>query len=165
MNPGQFQNALQRLEAILNERWEPKRLDATSFGFPWVAGSIPLSCYGQINPDMDGLVFRAINPLPVAPAQRPLVGEFIHRINYAQPIGNWALNLDTGDLRFKNGVYFRNGDLTDNMIRNVIDASLFFVYHDIMGFVKLQTGGTLADAMAARGKDHGTGMTQGMKPR
>ena len=60
-------------------------------------------------------------------------------------------------------MYFRGGELTENMIRNVIDSSLFFVYHDIMGFVKLQTGGTIEQAMAARGKDHGVGITKGMK--
>ena len=163
MRPEQFQIAMQRLEAVLSERWEPQRQDDRSFAFPWVAGGIPLSCVAQVNPDMGGFIFRAINPLPVEPAKRALVGEFIHRVNYAQPIGNWAIDLDTGDVRFKNGVYFRGGELTENMIRNVIDSSLFFVYHDIMGIVKLQTGGTLEDAMAARGKHHGVGITNGMK--
>jgi hypothetical protein len=163
MNPEDFKAAMQRLEAVLNERWEPQRHDATSFVFPWVAGSIPLTCFVQINTDMQGFIFRAMPGLPVEPKLRPIVGEFIQRLNYEQPIGNWAINLDTGDVRFKNGVYFRGGELTENMIRNVIDSSLFFVYHDIMGFVKLQTGSTLAEAMAARGKDHGVGVTKGMK--
>jgi hypothetical protein len=163
MGPGEFQIAIQRLEAVLRERWEPQRQDERSFAFPWVAGCIPLSCYTQVNPDMGGFIFRAIKPLSVEPAKRPLVGEFIHRVNYAQPIGNWAIDLDSGDVRFKNGVYFRGGELTENMIRNVIDSSLFFVYHDIMGFVKLQTGATIEEAMAARGKDLGVGITKGMK--
>jgi hypothetical protein len=96
---------MRRLEAVLSERWEPRRQDEWSFAFPWVAGSIPLSCYAQVNPDMCGFIFRAVNPLPVEPAKRPLVGEFIQRANYAQPIGNWAIDLDSGDVRFKNGVY------------------------------------------------------------
>ncbi len=162
MRPEELQTAIQRLEAILNERWEPQRQDEWSFAFPWVAGCIPLSCYAQVNPDMDGFVFRAIL-MAVEPAKRAVVAEFIHRLNYSQPIGNWAIDLDTGDVRFKNGVYFRGGQLTENMIRNVIDSSLFFVYHDIMGFVKLQTGCTIEEAMAARGKDHGVGITKGMK--
>jgi hypothetical protein len=163
MRPEEFQTAMKRLEAVLSERWKPQRQDERSFAFPWVAGCIPLSCYAQVNPDMGGFIFRAINPLPVEPAKRAVVAEFIHRVNYAQPIGNWAIDLDTGDVRFKNGVYFRGGELTENIIRNVVDSSLFFVYHDIMGFVKLQTGGTIEEAMAARGKDHGVGITKGMK--
>jgi hypothetical protein len=159
----EFQLAMRRLEAVLSERWEPQRQDEWSFTFPWVAGSIPLSCYAQVNPDMCGFIFRAINPLPVEPAKRILVGEFIQRANYTQPIGNWAIDLDTGDVRFKNGVYFRGGELSENMIRNVIDSSLFFVYHDIMCIVKLQTGSTMVEAMAARGKDHGVGIAKGMK--
>jgi len=163
MSPEQLKAAMHVLAKVLNERWEPKRQDDRSFAFPWVAGSIPLTCYVQINPDMEGFIFRGIHSLPFEPAKRSLAAEFIHRINYAQPIGNWAIDLDSGDVRFKNGVYFRGGELTENMIRNVIDASLFFVYNDIMGFVKLQTGGALSDAMNARGKDHGVGTTKGMK--
>lgn len=163
MPPEQFEAAMRRLEAVLNERWEPRRQDHWSFAFPWVAGCVPLSCYAQINPDMDGFLFRAIVPLPVEPDRRAAVAEFIHRVNYAQPIGNWAIDLDTGDVRFKNGAYFRGGEPTENLIRNVIDSSLFFVGHDIMGLVKLQTGGTLEEAMAARGQDHGVGITLGMR--
>src|SRR5262245_43995158 len=103
MGPEEFQLAMQRLEAVLSERWEPQRQGDWSFAFPWVAGCIPMSCCAKVNPDMGGFIFRAINPLPVEPARRPLVGEFIHRVNYARPIGNWAVDLDSGDVRFKNG--------------------------------------------------------------
>jgi hypothetical protein len=157
-----FNAAMARLEEVLLERWEPERQDPWSFSFSWVAGSIPISCYAQINPEMEGFIFRAILPARVGPDKRSLVAEFIHRINFAQPIGNWAIDLDTGDTRFKNGVYFGGGELTDNLIRNVIESSLVFVYHDIMGFVKLQTGATLAEALAVRGQDHGAGI---MAPR
>jgi hypothetical protein len=163
LTANQLKATMKRLKTVLNERWEPEVLDEWSFVFPWVAGCIPLSCYAEVNPDMQGFVFRAINPLPVEPDTRPLVAEFIHRVNCAQPIGNWAIDLDTGDVRFKNGVYFRRAELTESMIRNVIESSLFFVYHDIMGLVKLQTGGTLHEAMAARGIDHGVGHAPGMK--
>ena len=53
--------------------------------------------------------------------------------------------------------------INTDMIRNVIDSLLFFVYHDIMALVKLQIGGTLEEAMGLRGKDHGVGMTKGMR--
>jgi hypothetical protein len=155
MHTEAFNAAMTRLEEVLLERWEPERQDLWSFAFSWVAGCIPISCYAQINPDMEGFIFRAINPMRVEPEQRPLVAEFIHRINFSQPIGNWAIDLDSGDTRFKNGVYFGGGELTSHLIRNVIDSSLVFVHHDIMGFVKLKTGGTVAEALAARGQEHG----------
>ena len=162
MKTDAFNAAMARLEEVLLERWEPERQDPWSFAFAWMTRGIPMSCYAHIYPDMEGFIFRAINPFCVELDKRPLVAEFIHRVNFAQPIGNWAIDLDTGDTRFKNGVYFRGGELTDNLIRNVIESSLVFVYHDIMGFVKLQTGGTVAEALAARGTDHGVGIPEGM---
>ncbi|HYV28873.1 MAG TPA: hypothetical protein VFA77_15155 [Candidatus Eisenbacteria bacterium] len=158
------QAAMQRLKALLLQRWEPRRLDDCSFSFPWAAGCIPFSCYAEINPDLHAFIFRAINPLKVEPPRRALVAELLHRINYDQPIGNWAINLDTGDVRFKNGFYFRNEVPTENMMRNTIHSSLSAIYHDIMAIVKLQTGGeTLEQALAVRGEDHGIGITKGMR--
>jgi hypothetical protein len=164
MSPEAHQAAMQLLEALISERWKPRRHDDRSFSFPWVAGCIPLSCYAEINPDMEGFIFRAIHQLKVEADCRAAVAEMFHRINYDQPIGNWAINLDSGEVRFKNGFYFRGGQPTEVMMRNVIDSSLFFVYHDIMAVVKLQTrGGTIEQALAVRGKDQGVGTTGGMR--
>lgn len=58
MIPEEFNSAIHVLEIVLNERWEPHRQDARSFVFPWVAGCIPITCFAQINPDMDGFIFR-----------------------------------------------------------------------------------------------------------
>lgn len=38
MPPEPFEAAMRRLEAVLHERWEPRRQDHWSFAFPWVAG-------------------------------------------------------------------------------------------------------------------------------
>jgi hypothetical protein len=146
-----FNAAMARLEEVLLERWELERQDPWSFAFSWKARSVPVSCYAQINPDMEAFIFRVLVPVRLAAEQRPLLAEFMHRVNYAQPIGNWAIDLDTGDTRFKNGVYFQGSELTEALIRNVIESALVFVHHDIVGIMKLQAGGTVEEAIADRG--------------
>ena len=90
---------LELLHGILSERFTPRRLDDHSWEFRHVAGWVPLSCYAEINPEMEAFLFRAINPLPVEPVRRGPVAEYIARVNYPLPVGNWAIDLDTGDVR------------------------------------------------------------------
>ena len=163
MNATQLRAKLQLLHGILSEKWTPERLDEHSWGFQYVAGWVPLSCYAEINPHMEAFLFRAVNPLPVEPARRPLVAEYITRLNGPLPIGNWAIDLDTGDVRWKSGVYFGGCDLSASLVRHVVESSLFFVSQHAVGIAKLQTGGTVAEAMASLGQDHGRGMTEGMR--
>lgn len=164
MSPEAYEALMRRLESVLNERWTPVRQDADSFAFRWVAGHIPLNCYVQINPKMRAILFRAINPLPVPARKRPLVAEYIQRVNYNLPVGSWAIDLDDGEVRFKNGLYFLDGDLTETLIRGLIESSLFFVYYEIMGVVHLQTDGTrVSDALALRGKNDVIGKCEGMR--
>jgi hypothetical protein len=163
MRPEELQAKLQLLHSILSEKWTPQRLDEHSWGFQHVAGRVPLSCYAEINPQMEAFLFRAVNPLPVEPVRRALVAEYITRVNYPLPIGNWAIDLDDGEVRWKSGLYFGDCDLSDQLMRHVIESSLFFIYQHIVGIAKLQTGGTMAEALATIGQDHGRGMTTGMK--
>jgi hypothetical protein len=163
MSTAELQAGLKLLHGILSERWTPRRLDEHSWEFQHVAGWVPLSCYAEINPAMEAFLFRAINPLPVESARRGLVAEYITRVNYPLPIGNWAIDLDSGDVRWKAGLCFGGAGLGESLIRHVIDASLFFVYQHAVGIAKLQTGGTVAEALATVGQDHGRGMSQGIR--
>lgn len=163
MQPDVLREKLAMVHAVLSEGWEPVRLDEHSWGFRHVAGWVPLSCYAEINPEMRAFLFRAINPLPVEPGRRGVVAEFLTRVNYGLPVGNWAIDLETGDVRWKSGLYFGDADLAEPIVREVIGSSLFFIGQHVVGIAKLQTGGTLDEAMASIGQDHGQGLTDGMK--
>lgn len=163
MSPEVLREALDLVHAILSEGWEPQRLDEHSWGFRHVAGWVPLSCYAEINPQIRAFLFRAINALPVDPERRGAVAEYIARVNYTLPVGNWAIDLDTGDVRWKSGFYFGEGELRASMVREVIGSSLFFIGQHIFGIAKLQTGGTMAEALATIGQDQGVGVADGMK--
>ena len=151
---------LELLHGILSERFTPRRLDDHSWEFRHVAGWVPLSCYAEINPEMEAFLFRAINPLPVEPARRGPVAEYIARVNYPLPVGNWAIDLDTGDVRWKAGVFFGGVGLGEPLIRHVIETSLYFIDQHAIGIAKLQIGGTVAEALATVGHDHGRGTAQ-----
>jgi hypothetical protein len=153
----EFNATLAGVRAILEERWDTELMDERTVGFTYLAGPIPVSCYCELNLDMRGFIFRGIFALPFPPELRAAAAEYLHRVNYPIPIGNWAIDLDTGDVRWKMGIYFGDGDLTPILVREVIDASLYFIYQHVFGLVKLHNGKPLTEALAAVGEDHGEG--------
>jgi hypothetical protein len=133
-------------------------LDEWSVRFDWLAGPIPFACYTEINPDMRGFVFRAIWQLPFPPDRRAAVAEYLHRVNYPCPVGGWAIDLDTGDVRWKSGLYFGDGDLTDELMVEVLNSSFALIRQHVLGLVKLSNGESIVAAMSVLGEDPGDGV-------
>ena len=157
MGPDDVEAKLVEIRAILEERFDTRPMDARSIAFDFAAGPIPLPCYCELNPDMQGFIFRGIFALRFPREVRAVAAEYIHRVNYALPIGNWAIDLDSGDVRWKLGVYFGDGELSADLIRGVLDSSLYFIYQHIFGLVKIHNGKSLEEALASIGEDHGVG--------
>jgi len=146
------------LQRVLAEQFPTTRsLDEWSVGFDWAAGPIPFACYAEINPQMRGFIFRVIWQSPLPPRRRAAVAEYLHRVNYPCPIGGWAIDLDTGDVRWKSGLYFGAGDLTDELMVEVLNSSFALVRQHVMGLVKVSSGGSVAAALRVVGEDPGEG--------
>jgi hypothetical protein len=138
-----------------------RQLDEWSVRFDWAAGPIPFACYAEINPDMQCFLFRAIWQLPFQPERRAAVAEYLHRVNYPCPVGGWAIDLDTGDVRWKSGLYFGDGALTDELMVEVLNSSFALVRQHVLGLVKLSNGEPVAAAMDVLGQDPGEGTVGG----
>lgn len=156
MSPKKLRAKLVDLHGMLAEQFPIAPLDEEWFiAFDWAAGPIPFACYCEINPEAQGFVFRAIWQTPIAKKHRAAVAEYLHRANYALPIVGWSIDLESGDLRWKSGFFFGDGDLTDNLMIQVLDSSFAFIREYVMGLVKLANGATIAEAIAAVGEDPG----------
>lgn len=160
-SPKKLKAKLSELKRLLAGQFPTTRmLDEWSVGFDWVAGSIPFACYAEINPEAQGFVFRAIWQLPFPPEQRPTVAEYLHRVNYPCPVGGWAIDLDTGDVRWKSGLYFGDGDLTDDLVIEVLNSSFALMRQHVLGLVKLSNGESVAAALSVVGQDPGEDSTE-----
>ena len=147
------------LQRMLTAQFPTTRaLDEWSVGFAWAAGPIPFDCYAEVNPEAQGFVFRAIWETPFPPERRAAVAEYLHRVNYPCPIGGWAIDLDTGDVRWKSGLYFGAGDLTDELMVEVLDSSFALIRQHVLGLVKLSNGESVTAALSVVGEDPGEGV-------
>jgi hypothetical protein len=85
-----------------------------------------LTVYAHAREDDDQLVVYAVWPGRAAPDVRPAMAEFFTRANWALAVGNFELDLDNGEMRFKVGIDAEGGELraplVQQMLRTVIAA-------------------------------------------
>ncbi|MCC9607183.1 hypothetical protein LOC68_14110 [Blastopirellula sp. JC732] len=152
------EEAMYCLLDLLERRWRTQPLDEWSLSFPYLAGSIPFHCYAEINPNMEAFLFRAI--MGGAPLDREYYGNMkdlctLHNVRI--PSGCFAFNPENGELRFKNSVYFWRQELTEQMMRNVIEPSLLLLDNYVLSLVAVHVGKSVQEALTRVGEDPGVG--------
>jgi hypothetical protein len=167
MSAKQIQDRLAVLRKLVEKEFPTRPLDDRSIAFDFAAGPIPIACYCEINPTIQAFIFRGVFSMPFEPAQRPVVSEYLHRVNYSLPVGNWAIDLDSGEVRWKSGLYFGDSELTEDLMYEAVGSSLHFIRQHVPGLVKLSVGRPLGEALRAVGEDHGEGVVlpSGSTPR
>lgn len=70
--------------------------------------------------DESEFIFYSIYRKPIPANKRPAVAELITRINYGMFIGNFEMDYDDGELRYKTSVDIEDGELTSNLIRPIV---------------------------------------------
>jgi len=71
------------------------------------------TCYVRARADEEQLVFYSVAPRKAPEATRAAVGEFLHRVNYGTIIGNFELDCDDGEIRFKTSIDVEGEALAD----------------------------------------------------
>ena len=69
-------------------------------------------------------MFYCIVPLRVPEAQRPMIAELLARINYGLNIGNFELDMNDGEIRYKTSIDVEGGELTSRMAETVIAINI-----------------------------------------
>lgn len=69
-------------------------------------------------------VFYAVVPLRVPQEQRLVVAEYLCRVNFSVMIGNFELDIERGDVRYKTSVDVEGGELTVGMVKTLLHINL-----------------------------------------
>ncbi|MCA9704922.1 MAG: YbjN domain-containing protein [Myxococcales bacterium] len=95
------------------------------------------------------VIFYSVALQPVAAERRDEVMRFVTMANYGMQVGNFELDLQDGEVRFKTAIDIEGVELSDGLIRNLVDLNLMMmgVYHD--GLTAVMSGeSTAAEAIA-----------------
>lgn len=74
----------------------------------------------RIRPDIEQFMFYVVAPQKAETETRAEVMAFVTRVNYGLRIGNFEMDLEDGEVRYKSSIDFDGEPLTPNLMRNTI---------------------------------------------
>ncbi|MEO1289111.1 MAG: YbjN domain-containing protein [Chloroflexota bacterium] len=119
-----------------------------NWDFQWVAGASALSmgfsgvngkwlCYAQARETEEQFVFYSVLSVNVPPKKRHKVAEFITRVNYGLVIGNFEMDYDDGEIRYKTSVDIEGSTLHASMIKQMVYANLIITDRYLPGVMRV----------------------------
>ncbi|MBW4659722.1 MAG: YbjN domain-containing protein [Drouetiella hepatica Uher 2000/2452] len=91
------------------------------------------NCYAQAREDQEQFVFYSIYP-DIAPEDKRLtMAEFLTRANYGLIIGNFEMDFDDGEIRYKTSIDVEGDLLTTDLIKQLVYANIMMMDHYLPG--------------------------------
>jgi hypothetical protein len=131
--------------------WHPQKLeDNYVYRAYFVGHNGEVTCFAQVRVDLEQFIFYVVMPMRAPTQVRLAVAEYITRANYGLRIGNFEMDFDDGEVRYKSSLDFESVDLTPALIRNTIYPAVQTMDRYMSGVLSVIFGGKSAeDAIAA----------------
>jgi hypothetical protein len=98
-------------------------------------------CYAIANEERQTFRFVSQVPIKVPENQRILMSEFLTRANYGLCIGNFEMDFDDGEIRYKTSIDVENDRLTSALVENLVNINVITVDRYFPGMMKVLYGG------------------------
>ena len=98
------------------------------------------SCYAQARSEVGQVVMYSVCPITVPEALRPAIAEFITRANYGLIIGNFELDFDDGEVRYKTSLDAENAPLTRELMQPLVYANVWTMDRYLPGLMAMIFG-------------------------
>jgi hypothetical protein len=92
-------------------------------------------CFAIVDEDKHWLRFYSILPIHVPDDKRLAMAEFITRANYGLMLGNFEMDLNDGEVRFKTSVDAEGGSMGPRMIDNLMRSNLITMDRYFLGLM------------------------------
>jgi hypothetical protein len=130
-----------------DDGWHPQTLEENFVHRAFFAGNNgEVSCFAQIRADLDQFLFYVVMPFRVPEAARTKVAEFLTRANYGLRIGNFEMDFDDGEVRYKSAIDFEGTELTPPLLRNAIYPAVQTMDRYLPGAMSVIFGGKEPEA-------------------
>lgn len=143
--------AYETLETFLaDDGWYPVAIDGTTAyrsGFNGESGKFRVIAH--VNVELEQLYLYVIAEVNVPVEARGSVAEFIARANYGMRIGNFELDYNDGEVRYKSSLDFEGLPLAERLVHNAIYPAVTTMDRYFPSLMKVAFGGaSAAEAVA-----------------
>lgn len=105
-------------------------------------------CYAETKEKEQQLRFYSVFPFDIAESKRLAVAEFLTRANYGLIIGNFEMDLEDGEIRYKTSTIFDRDTVNSNLIKQFVYANVLTMDKYLPGIMSIiNTGASPADAI------------------
>jgi len=94
-------------------------------------------CYLQTNEEYDECSFYSVCPETISQDKIDEINEFITRANYGLPIGNFEMNLDTGEVRCKTSIDVEGNMLNFPLLNRLIEVNICLMERYLPGITAI----------------------------
>ena len=98
-------------------------------------------CIADVNEDLYRFIFFSVCPTNVPSKKRREMAELIARINYNLFLGNFELDFEDGEIRFKTSIIYESVELTPTIIEHLITSNLIAMDKNIAVITTFAFGG------------------------
>jgi hypothetical protein len=139
MTRGQIFNSL--VEFFEGDEWDfhwMEGMPILSMGFTGRNGK--WMCYAQAREDQEQFVFYSVCPINVPEDRRMKVAEFITRANYGMIIGNFEMDFNDGEVRYKTSIDVEGETLTPPLIKQMVYSNVIIMDRYLPGIMRVIYG-------------------------
>lgn len=115
-----------------NEGYKALRVSFTGESGEW-------DCYALPREEEREFLFYSLVPFRVPEEQRQRMAEFICRANFGLTIGNFELDFEDGEVRFKTSIDVTDSELDSPLIRNLVYGNVFTFDRYLPGLLAVMT--------------------------
>lgn len=129
-------------EFLRQDGWHPQRVEGRTVYRTFFSGQNgEYRCFAQVIVHLEQFLFYAVAAVHVPGELYPAVAEFITRANFGLRIGNFELDYQDGEVRYKTSLDFEDEKLTPALIRNAIYPAVTTMDRYFPGLMKVVYGG------------------------
>lgn len=95
------------------------------------------TCYAQARETQEQFVFYSVCPINTPPEKTAQVVEFITRANYGMIIGNFELDYNDGEIRYKTSIDVEGTDFPPQLVKQVVYANVVVLDRYLGGLMRV----------------------------
>ncbi|NWJ98121.1 MAG: YbjN domain-containing protein [Chloroflexi bacterium] len=95
------------------------------------------TCYARTVESSKQIVFYSVYPVNVPEAKRTTMAEFITRANYGLIVGNFEMDYEDGELRYKTSVGLEGEEPSPALLRHLVFVNVLTTDKYLPGIMKL----------------------------
>ena len=137
-----------------DDGWHPQVIDDNNVYRAYFVGhNGEVTCFAQVRVDLEQFIFYVVMPVRAPANMRLAVAEYITRANYGLRIGNFEMDFEDGEVRYKSSLDFEGVGLTPGLIRNTIYPAVQTMDRYLPGVLSVVFGGKSAEEAIAAVED------------